>query len=64
MPETKDQTNKDIDNQIFLRAKTDEQWIKTIMTDFDAFLLDHAACERKLLLWRCLWHPTIQTSQI
>ena len=47
MPETKDQTNKDIDNQIFLRAKTDEQWIKTIMTDFDTFLLDHAACERK-----------------
>jgi tRNA-(ms[2]io[6]A)-hydroxylase len=27
--------------------KTDDAWVKTVLADFDAFLLDHAACERK-----------------
>ncbi|MFK8011320.1 MAG: tRNA-(ms[2]io[6]A)-hydroxylase [Marinicellaceae bacterium] len=30
-----------------LKCKTDSQWIKTVMADFDAFIIDHAANERK-----------------
>jgi len=30
-----------------LRIATKEAWLKTVLSDFDAFLLDHAACERK-----------------
>lgn len=30
-----------------LRRKTDSAWIDVVRADFDAFLLDHAACERK-----------------
>ena len=30
-----------------LKRKTDPQWIKVVMADFDAFLIDHAANERK-----------------
>lgn len=30
-----------------LRAPTTAGWVETVMADFDAFLLDHAACERK-----------------
>jgi len=30
-----------------LRTKTDPAWIEVVLSDFDAFLLDHAACERK-----------------
>ena len=30
-----------------LRAATPNAWIEAVMADFDAFLLDHAACERK-----------------
>ena len=30
-----------------LKCKTDPQWIKAVMADFDAFLIDHAANERK-----------------
>jgi tRNA-(ms[2]io[6]A)-hydroxylase len=30
-----------------LRRATEEAWLETVMADFDAFLLDHAACERK-----------------
>jgi len=30
-----------------LHKKTSPQWIDTVLKDFDAFLLDHAACERK-----------------
>jgi tRNA 2-(methylsulfanyl)-N6-isopentenyladenosine37 hydroxylase len=30
-----------------LRIPTRPQWIDAVMADFDAFLLDHAACERK-----------------
>jgi tRNA-(ms[2]io[6]A)-hydroxylase len=41
---TKPQTQKP---DINLYAKTDPKWIETINTDFDTFLLDHAACERK-----------------
>jgi tRNA-(ms[2]io[6]A)-hydroxylase len=30
-----------------LRRKTDPAWIDIVLADFDAFLIDHAACERK-----------------
>jgi tRNA 2-(methylsulfanyl)-N6-isopentenyladenosine37 hydroxylase len=30
-----------------LRVGTPPAWIETVLADFDAFLLDHAACERK-----------------
>jgi len=30
-----------------LKCKTDPQWVKTVMADFDSFLIDHAANERK-----------------
>ncbi|MGB5812804.1 MAG: tRNA-(ms[2]io[6]A)-hydroxylase [Polyangiales bacterium] len=30
-----------------LRAETDPGWIEVVTGDFDSFLLDHAACERK-----------------
>lgn len=30
-----------------LRFKTPPEWLAAVFADFDAFLLDHAACERK-----------------
>ncbi len=30
-----------------LEYTTSTQWVETVLADFDAFLLDHAACERK-----------------
>ena len=30
-----------------LTYKTSEDWVKTVMSDFDSFLQDHADCERK-----------------
>lgn len=30
-----------------LRTKTSTAWIEVVLQDFDAFLVDHAACERK-----------------
>ena len=30
-----------------LRTKTPSEWIEVVLADFDAFLIDHAACERK-----------------
>ena len=30
-----------------LRVSTPPEWISVVMADFDAFLLDHASCERK-----------------
>lgn len=30
-----------------LRCATDPSWIDVVLGDFDAFLVDHAACERK-----------------
>jgi len=30
-----------------LRFKTPPEWLAVVFADFDAFLLDHAACERK-----------------
>jgi len=30
-----------------LRTATDPSWIDVVLGDFDAFLVDHAACERK-----------------
>jgi tRNA-(ms[2]io[6]A)-hydroxylase len=30
-----------------LRTATDPTWIDVVLSDFDAFLIDHAACERK-----------------
>ena len=32
---------------MLLRAKTRPEWVEAVLGDFDAFLLDHAACERK-----------------
>ena len=32
---------------IDLQIATAAQWVDTVLADFDAFLLDHAACERK-----------------
>ncbi|MFQ5633845.1 MAG: tRNA-(ms[2]io[6]A)-hydroxylase [Gammaproteobacteria bacterium] len=32
---------------IGLICDTSPDWVRTVMTDFDAFLLDHANCERK-----------------
>ena len=32
---------------IELQTKTTQQWLDAVLADFDAFLLDHAACERK-----------------
>jgi tRNA-(ms[2]io[6]A)-hydroxylase len=38
-----------------LRAKlasvTDPEWVKVIMANFDAFLIDHASCERKAMAY-------------
>jgi tRNA-(ms[2]io[6]A)-hydroxylase len=33
--------------EVKLRATTSPQWIEAVRADFDAFLLDHAAAERK-----------------
>lgn len=30
-----------------LKTATDKKWVETVMGDFDAFLLDHASCEKK-----------------
>jgi tRNA 2-(methylsulfanyl)-N6-isopentenyladenosine37 hydroxylase len=30
-----------------LKSKTPPAWVEAVLADFDAFLLDHAACERK-----------------
>ena len=30
-----------------LREPTDPRWVETVLADMDAFLVDHAACERK-----------------
>ncbi|MGE5278384.1 MAG: tRNA-(ms[2]io[6]A)-hydroxylase [Acidobacteriota bacterium] len=30
-----------------LKSRTPAAWIEAVMADFDSFLLDHAACERK-----------------
>ena len=30
-----------------LQSVTDPRWIETVLADFDAFLIDHASCERK-----------------
>ena len=32
---------------IRLQVPTSPQWVEAVLNDFDAFLLDHAACERK-----------------
>lgn len=32
---------------IRLRVATSEEWVRTCLADFDTFLVDHAACERK-----------------
>lgn len=33
--------------RIDLKSKSSKEWIDTVMSDFDAFLQDHANCERK-----------------
>ena len=30
-----------------LRVQSSKEWLKAVLEDFDSFLLDHAACERK-----------------
>lgn len=36
------------DNPLFhLKLATDPAWTRTVMADFDQFLLDHASCEKK-----------------
>jgi tRNA-(ms[2]io[6]A)-hydroxylase len=30
-----------------LRVSTSPEWLEVVLADFDAFLIDHAACERK-----------------
>ncbi|MEM9491753.1 MAG: tRNA-(ms[2]io[6]A)-hydroxylase [Myxococcota bacterium] len=30
-----------------LKVPTDRRWLDAVLSDFDAFLIDHAACERK-----------------
>lgn len=30
-----------------LRCETPKEWVDVVLNDFDSFLLDHAACERK-----------------
>lgn len=32
-----------------LRASTTRRWLDAVLADFDAFLVDHAACERKAM---------------
>ena len=34
-------------HSIDLKCETSPEWVKTVMADFDSFLLDHADCERK-----------------
>ena len=34
---------------IRLRAPTTSQWLQAVLGDFDSFLVDHAACERKAM---------------
>jgi tRNA-(ms[2]io[6]A)-hydroxylase len=34
-------------NSFDLLIATDPRWIATVLADFDAFLIDHAGCERK-----------------
>jgi len=36
-----------MNNEFELRAITTQEWVKVALSDFDAFLKDHAACERK-----------------
>lgn len=31
-----------------LKSKTSKEWVEKVLADFDAFLIDHAACERKV----------------
>jgi tRNA-(ms[2]io[6]A)-hydroxylase len=31
----------------FLKVKSSEAWLDSVMSDFNSFLVDHAACERK-----------------
>jgi tRNA-(ms[2]io[6]A)-hydroxylase len=32
---------------LILRTKTSDRWLQAVMRDFESFLQDHAACERK-----------------
>lgn len=36
-----------IQKKLPLRQETSSGWVDTVLADFDTFLLDHAACERK-----------------
>ena len=39
-----------------LRTKTPWGWTDVVLADFDAFLVDHAACERKAGALRAALH--------
>ena len=58
----------------FLRAASARQWLEAVLGDFDAFLVDHAACERKASATgmsfvvrypdrRCLIEPMIELAR-
>jgi tRNA-(ms[2]io[6]A)-hydroxylase len=34
-----------------LASKTDPEWVRVILDNFDAFLIDHASCERKAMAY-------------
>ena len=34
-----------------LASSTDPEWVKVILENFDAFLIDHASCERKAMAY-------------
>jgi tRNA-(ms[2]io[6]A)-hydroxylase len=36
-----------LDREIELKVKTPADWVDTALNDFNAFLVDHASCERK-----------------
>src|SRR6476469_6046803 len=36
-----------VEAQLPLLVRTDPAWVDVVLADFDAFLLDHACCERK-----------------
>ena len=40
-----------------LQSETSPEWIKVVLNDFDAFLVDHASCERKANALLMLLHP-------
>jgi tRNA-(ms[2]io[6]A)-hydroxylase len=42
-------STKEATAAVRLRAPTTSRWLRAVLDDFDAFLVDHAACERKAM---------------